>query len=323
MQLELETARAAAADRPCAESGAFEKLKRCLDLLRRPVNGGQPILVAPDVLGRTLIRLQTRKPQITTGGHSLRQRHDGRARLDAAAIHPHIDLNQHLKADAKIARGFIQRRDIERVIHTDADARLSRQRRQTRQLARAHHLIAHQHIGHACVDQSFGLGNLLTANANRAGGHLTQGNDGGLVRLRMRTQPHTRAAEARRQARHVALERIEINQQGRRLDIREAHTRPGGGQLAHRNPPSSVRRNARPGRAPVCCPSDHTTRPLTNTSAMPAAGCAGDSYVARSATVSGSKTTTSAQAPALKHTPVNQAEALRGQRGHPSDGLLQ
>ena len=54
------------------------------------------------------------------------------------------------------------------------------------------------------------------------------------------------------------------------------------------------RRRARPGRSPVGPPSVQTGRPLTKTWAMPAAGMVGLSNVARSITVTGSKTVRSA-----------------------------
>jgi hypothetical protein len=53
-------------------------------------------------------------------------------------------------------------------------------------------------------------------------------------------------------------------------------------------------RTARPGLAPVCTPSWTTSTPLTKTCRIPTDTWWGRSYVARSETVSGSKTTTSA-----------------------------
>src|SRR5262245_11286231 len=59
--------------------------------------------------------------------------------------------------------------------------------------------------------------------------------------------------------------------------------------------------NARPGFDPVCSPSFKTCAPLTNTCFMPTANWCGCSKVARSATVFGSKTTTSAKYPSFKN----------------------
>ncbi len=53
-------------------------------------------------------------------------------------------------------------------------------------------------------------------------------------------------------------------------------------------------RTARPGIAPVCSPSETTATPFTNTCSIPVDSWWGSSYVAWSATVSGSKITRSA-----------------------------
>lgn len=64
--------------------------------------------------------------------------------------------------------------------------------------------------------------------------------------------------------------------------------------IAQRVPVQPGPRSARPGLAPVCTPSWSTATPLTRTCRIPTETWWGRSNVARSATVSGSKTTTSA-----------------------------
>src|SRR5215210_1115142 len=58
-----------------------------------------------------------------------------------------------------------------------------------------------------------------------------------------------------------------------------------------------VRRSSLPGSTPVSRPAITAGRPLTTTSSMPRGCCEGSTYVATSATVAGSKTTRSANAP--------------------------
>ncbi len=72
----------------------------------------------------------------------------------------------------------------------------------------------------------------------------------------------------------------------------------------------------RPGCCPVNAPSETTRRPPTSTWSTPSGGSRGSEKLARSATLSAEKTTTSAALPTRQNAAICETEALSGQRGH-------
>ena len=100
--------------------------------------------------------------------------------------------------------------------------------------------VADQHVAHAAADQRFGLADLLAALAHGAGRDLHQRDRRALVRLRMRTQAHAGGPRELGHPLHVALQRVEIDDQRRRVDVVDRRADAGGNDV-HRK---AVQRNA-------------------------------------------------------------------------------
>ena len=115
---------------------------------------------------------------------------------------------------------------------------IARQGAKPRQFGRADDLIADQDVGDAAPGEHFGLGHLLHAVADRAARHLQPGDDRRLVRLGVRPQFHARRRQQRRHRVEVVFERIEVDDQSRRVDFVFSHAGNGGGRLQHRRAPS-------------------------------------------------------------------------------------
>ena len=97
--------------------------------------------------------------------------------------------------------------------------RLLRQRRQPLQLAGPDHLVADQHVRHAAVHHRLGLADLLAAHPDGPQGHLPPGDYGALVRFGVRAQSHRRARYGTGQVLQIAFKGIEVDQQGRGVDL--------------------------------------------------------------------------------------------------------
>ncbi len=100
-------------------------------------------------------------------------------------------------------------------------------RRDSVELRRSDHFVADQDVADAAIDHDLGLGYLLTANADGAGGDLHIGDRGALVGLGVRPQPKPGSRDALLHAADVALERIELDQQRGRIDLGDVRTNSG------------------------------------------------------------------------------------------------
>ena len=123
-----------------------------------------------------------------------------------------------------LLRRFRQVRDVVHVV--DADDHLAAadlgQLRQTVDLGRIADLVRDQDVGDASGDQDLRLGDLLHALPDRAVRDLMPCDIGAFMRLRMRPQPHPVFLHMRRHRREIALECVEIEDEGRRIDLGEA-----------------------------------------------------------------------------------------------------
>jgi hypothetical protein len=80
-------------------------------------------------------------------------------------------------------------------------------------------LVADEHVAHAAGDQHLGLADLLHALADRAMRDLLQRDRRRFVRLGMRAHAHTRLFRELRHLGEVALEGVEVDDEGRRVDL--------------------------------------------------------------------------------------------------------
>ena len=139
------------------------------------------------------------------------------------------------RVDAGLGGGRLHLGDVVGIVDAHADLGAARQRRQPVELGRARHLVGDQHVADAALHQHLGFRHLLAAHADRAEFHLPGRDDGRLVRLGMRTQPHAGLADEVRHAPQVALEGVEIDDQRRRVDVGERHADGGGRFQGHGN----------------------------------------------------------------------------------------
>ena len=184
------------------------------------------------MLGRSLVGVQSREAQVPAAGDSLRKRESGRARLDAAAMRADVDLDEDVQAHPLRARRCVQLRDVARVVGEHSDFRLAGKAREPRDLASSHDLVRDEHVGDAAGHQRLGLAHLLRAHADRAGGDLPARDLRALMTLRVRAEPHRTALHRLRHTRDVSLERVQIDDERRRVDVVERNS-GGRGSRGH------------------------------------------------------------------------------------------
>ena len=136
---------------------------------------------------------------------------------DAAAAHADLDLDVHV--EARPGRGDLP--EVFEVVDADAESRALGERGQACDLRRAHDLVAHEDVVHAAFDQRLGFRDLLAAHAHRAGGNLALCDLRAFVGLGVGPHAHP-AGDGLRQRIEVALERVELEDQGRRVDLLDA-----------------------------------------------------------------------------------------------------
>ena len=124
------------------------------------------------------------------------------------------------------------------VVHAHPDLRLARERHEASDLAPAHDLVAHQHVGHPGLHQRLRLAHLLAAHPHRAEGHLPARDDRALVGLGVRANPHPGGRDVVRHRVEVALEGVEIDEQGGRVDVGEPHPDFSRWMVHHRRSPA-------------------------------------------------------------------------------------
>jgi hypothetical protein len=143
------------------------------------------------------------------------------ARLDTASIRTDIDFDKHVERDAEIARGGAKCFHIFRVIDAYGDPRLLRKGSEAPELRRADHLVCNQDIVDAAFDQRFGFAHFLTAHAYGPERDLAHRDLRALVAFGVRPNFHRSPCKRFRQPAQIALEWIELEDEGGRIDIGE------------------------------------------------------------------------------------------------------
>ena len=119
------------------------------------------------------------------------------------------------------------------IVGAHADPGGLRQRRQPPQFLPADDLVGDEHVPDPAIDHRLGLADLLHAHADRAQLDLLQRDDRAFVGLGVRARLDRAAGDALRQAAQIALERVEIDDQGRGVDLVERHADLGGRARGH------------------------------------------------------------------------------------------
>ena len=113
-------------------------------------------------------------------------------------------------------RGVGQRRHGGRRVDEHAHRRRPGECREPRGLRCADDFVGDQHVADSGVDECRGFVGLLAADADGAAGELCLRDRRALVRFGVRPQPH--AFRRVRHALEVALERLQVDEERRRLD---------------------------------------------------------------------------------------------------------
>ncbi len=187
------------------------------------------------MLRAAVIRVDAAKAKRRRARDDLRERHRGRSRRDAAAIHADLDLDQHVERRARCFRRCTEMADVRRVVDQHANRRFVRHRREPRELRRADDLVGDEHVADARCHERFGFPYLLAADADRPALDLLLRDVGALVRLRVRTERDAGAARRMGHQVEVALEGIEVDHERGGVDVVNGVADAGGNSLHGRN----------------------------------------------------------------------------------------
>jgi len=108
------------------------------------------------------------------------------------------------------------------------------ERHQPLQLLPADDFVGDEDVLDPALDHRLGLADLLAADADGAELDLFQSDDRAFMGLGVRPHSDAAARDPFRQAAQIALERVEIDDQGRGVDLVEGHADFGGGAGSHR-----------------------------------------------------------------------------------------
>ncbi len=122
------------------------------------------------------------------------------ARLDAAAVAAHVDLDIDRQGDPGLPRRVVERADLARIVGAHADAGDMRERNQPPQFLPPDDLVRNEHVPDPALDHRLGLAYLLHAHADRAERDLLQCDDGTFVGFGVRPRPDAGAGDALGQA---------------------------------------------------------------------------------------------------------------------------
>ena len=147
-----------------------------------------------------------------------------------------VDLDVDVQRAARHRGRRRQIGDHARVVDEHADGRALRERGEARDLRGLDDFVGDEHVRDARRDERRRLVDLLAADAHRAARDLRLGDVGALVRLGVRTQREARSAHGVRHQVEVVLERVEVDDERRRLDGGERIADAGRDALHHRVP---------------------------------------------------------------------------------------
>ena len=159
------------------------------------------------------------------GLDGLGDRHHLRGRVYAAAACATVDLHEAIKRRAVLLGRCRELGDIRQIVdaHDDAYA-VARQPRQPIDLGWIAHPVRHEYILDTGAREDFGLRHLLAADPNRPAELLLQAQYvDRFVHLPMGAVAHVVGPDIVAHLADVALERIEIEDQARRLDLFLGH----------------------------------------------------------------------------------------------------
>ncbi len=187
-----------------------------------------PRLVALDVLGAAVVGQHAAQLQVRQLVHHLRElRWPDRPPARRCACRPRRRSTTSAVTPAALAASDRSLRVLREVDGLDEVAVLLAQAHRALNLRLAQIRRRHADLLHTVVEQRFRFAQLGRADADRARGQLQLRDVGRLVRLRVRPEPDLRRREAGPHLRDVLLELVEIEHEGRRVEIPFRHAAGG------------------------------------------------------------------------------------------------
>ena len=222
LRLQLVRAGAGTADDLAVQPGMGETLDGVARGEPRSLDRLAPLVDGAHMLGGAMIGLNAREAQRVGAGDRFREPDGAFAGRDAAAPAADIDLDIDVERDILAGCRLRRLAHAVGVIDAQAHAGAAGQPGQPVELGGARDLVGHQHVADAARDQDFGLRDLLAALPHRPVCDLAQGDLGALMGLRMGPKPDAVRLGEGCHGNEVALEGIEIEDEGRRFDFGEA-----------------------------------------------------------------------------------------------------
>ena len=153
---------------------------------------------------------------------------------DTASVRADVDLDQYRDRHAGGDRGGADLADDVRIVGEHGDRGLLRHGGEARELRRADDLVGDEHVAYAGGDEGFGFADLLAADADGAALDLRERDVRAFVRLAVRAQRDGGAADRIRHQVEIALERVEIDDERRRVDVARRSRRGARARSASR-----------------------------------------------------------------------------------------
>ena len=232
-QLELEGAGAGPGDGRALDAVSRQEVAGAACLVGGPGDRLAAFLPAAQMLRRAVIGLQSTKGEVRRLRDLPRERERRLARLDAAAVAAHVDLDIDRQRDPGLTSRLVERADLARIVGAHADAGDMCERGEAPQFLASDNLVGDEHVRDPALDHRLGLADLLNAHADRAERNLLQRDDRAFVGLGVRPRPDIRAGDAVGQAAQIALERVEIDDECGSVDLVEGHADLGGRAGGH------------------------------------------------------------------------------------------
>ena len=180
-----------------------------------------------EILDVARIKRDAFESQVRQIDDGLRQAQQRLARRHPHAAEPDIHFRQHPDLHLRRACGIGKLARGESAIERHRHARAAGHFDEPRQLAVPDHRIRHQQVARSIIrsgaQHDFGLRNLGHRESRRARFQLAAPDARGFVRLGVRAQPQAMFPGILGHAAQIALQDVQIHDQGGRIDFRNVH----------------------------------------------------------------------------------------------------
>ena len=152
-----------------------------------------------------------------------------------AALHAHVDLDDHVHPGAGGDCGVGDLPDVLFMVGGDDDVRMAGEGGQAVDLDPSHDLVGHEDVPYARRRHDLGLAQLGAGDAPGARFDLPVGQDRRLVRLGMGPKMGVLAGEELRHAGDVAFHQVQVDHQGRGIDVLDRAAGAGHGSRSSKD----------------------------------------------------------------------------------------